>query len=113
VRVQMLVLFAVFPIGARFRSTLEMDRESVPADARIEPLIYKVAREAKLVTVVANRAIKIIDQKLRGYPSKARSLMNCHCRHSITSWPGNLLAGTSLESTMPRRRTVASIEPGP
>src|SRR5215472_17077306 len=36
VRVQMLVLFAVFPIGARFRSTLEMDRESVPADARIE-----------------------------------------------------------------------------
>src|SRR5215469_6977895 len=92
----MFVLFAVFSVGSRFRRTFEMDRESVTADARIERLVLKIEREAKLVTVVLNGAIKIIDQKLRCYPGDVGSLMNCHCGHSITSWPAISFAGWSL-----------------
>src|SRR5262249_47868842 len=83
VRVQMLVVFPEFSVRRQLRRTLEMDRESVTADARIEFLILKIEHEAKLVTVVSNRPIKIIDEKLRGYPSKVRSTLNCNCGHLI------------------------------
>src|SRR5262249_1260125 len=103
----MFVLFAVFSRDGRFRRTLEMDGESVTADARIKTLILEIEREAKLVTVVANGAIKIIDEKLRGDTGKTRSLMNCHRGHNITSWPAIFPAGLALKSTTlrtPRHR---------
>src|SRR5262249_18250588 len=83
VRVQMFVLFPVFSVRRQFRRLLEMYRESVTADARIERLILKIELEAKLVTVVHNRSINIIDEKLRGYPSKVRSTVNGYCGHLI------------------------------
>src|SRR5262249_42353496 len=83
VRVQMFVLFPVFSVRGQFRRMLEMDCESVTADARVERLILKIELEAKLVTVVRNRSVKIIDEKLRGYPGKVRSTMNCNCGHLI------------------------------
>src|SRR5262249_586533 len=66
VRVQMFVLFPVFSVRGQFRRMLEMYRESVAPDARIERLILKIELEAKLVTVLRNRSVKIIDEKLRG-----------------------------------------------
>ena len=64
----------MFSVGGEFRRTLEMYGESVAADARVERLIVKIEGEAELVTVVRNCPVKIIDQKLRAYPSKVRSV---------------------------------------
>src|SRR6476646_5400721 len=76
VRVQMFVLFPVFSLRGRLRRMLEMYREAVTRDARVERLILEIEFEAKLVTVVSNCPVKIIDEKLRRDPSKARSTVN-------------------------------------
>src|SRR5215472_5765961 len=60
-RVQMFVLLAMFTRGGQLRRALEMDRESVATDARVEILVLEVELEAKLVTVVGNGSIKIVD----------------------------------------------------
>src|SRR5579859_3051881 len=83
VRVQVFILFPVFSLRGQFRRMLEMDCESVTGDARVERLILEIELEAKLVTVVRNCPVKIIDEKLRRYPSKARSIVNCYCGHLI------------------------------
>src|SRR5438067_63682 len=49
-----------------------MYRKSVTADARIERLMLKIEFEAKFFSVICDRSVKIIDEKLRRYPS------NCH-----------------------------------
>jgi len=79
----MFVLPAVFSVRARFRRMLEVYGESVTRDARVERLVLKRELEAKLVTVVRNCPLEIIDEKLRGYPSKLSGMVNCHCRHLI------------------------------
>src|SRR5262245_11428073 len=79
----MFVLFPVFSVRGRFRRMLEMYREAVTPDARIERLILKIELEAKLVTVVRNRPVKIIDEKLRGYSGNVRSTVNCNSGHLI------------------------------
>src|SRR5579859_5650427 len=81
--IQMFVLFAMFSVRGELRRMLEMDGESVTRDARVERLILEIELEAKLVTVVRNCPVKIIDEKLRRYPSNARSTVNCHCGHLI------------------------------
>jgi hypothetical protein len=88
----MLVLFPVFSVPGQFRRMLEMYRESVARDARVERLIIKIEREAKLVTVIRTGSVKIIDKKLRSYPSKVRSTVNCHNGHLIPR-PVKRLAG--------------------
>src|SRR5258708_2989600 len=85
VRVQMLVLFPVRPVGSQFRRMLEVDRASVTPDARIERLILKIELEAELVTIVRNGSIKIVDEKLRGDPRNLRSTTNCQCGHLNSS----------------------------
>ncbi len=47
--------------------------EAVSGDARVERLIPEIEFETELVTVVGNRSVKVIHQKLRGYTSKVRS----------------------------------------
>ena len=77
VRVQMLVLFPVRPVGGQSRRMLEVYRESVTPDARIERLILEIELEAEPVTIVRNRSIKIVNKKLRGDPGNLRSTANC------------------------------------
>ena len=81
----MLVLFAVFSVRGRFRRTLQMDGESVTRDARVKRLIRKFEGETKLVTVIGDGTVKIIHQKLRDYPGKARSRVNGDCGHQYSS----------------------------
>jgi hypothetical protein len=69
VRIQVFVLFSVLPVCGRFPRTLEMYRDSVPRHGRVERLVLKVELKAKLVTVVRNGSVKIIDEKLRDYRS--------------------------------------------
>ncbi|HUI84683.1 MAG TPA: hypothetical protein VL240_10690 [Candidatus Binatia bacterium] len=83
VRIQVFVLLAVFSVGRQFRSTLEMDREAIPRDRRIERLIVEIQLEAEPVTVVRNGTVKIVDEKLRSYPGEARSRLTCHCGRPI------------------------------
>src|SRR6185437_8743469 len=82
VRVQMFVLFPVLSFTREFRRALEMDGESVTADAGVKAFIHKIEIEAKLVTVVGNGPVKIVDQKLRRYSGNARCRVQCSCRHS-------------------------------
>src|SRR5205085_12255290 len=96
VRVQMLVLFAVRPVRGQFRRMLEVDRESVPSDGRIERLILEIKLKAEPVTIVSNRSIQIVDQKLRSDPGNLRSTTNCYWRH-----------------LMPRRVMVYGASPAP
>src|SRR5271157_2263254 len=100
IRVQMFVLFPVFSVRGQFRRTLEMHRESVTRNARVERLIIKIELEAKLVTVIRNCSVKIIDKKLRGYPSKVRSTLNCHSGRFI---PRLLVARRTERSRQDRR----------
>ena len=83
VRIQMFVLFPMFSAGGQLRRTLQMDRASVTRDSRIERLIPKIKLEAKLVAVVSNGSVEIIDEKLRRYPGKLRSTLACQCGHLI------------------------------
>ena len=101
VRVQVFVLFPVFSVRRQFRRTLEMDRQSVTGDSSVEGLILKIELETKLVTVVANSTVKIIDEKLWSYPSKVRRPVNCYCGHRFSS-AANGSPG-SLEFTIPFR----------
>ena len=71
----------VRPVAGEPRPMLEMDSESITADAGIEVFILKIELEAKLITVICNRPVKIIDEKLRDYASKVRSTVNCLCGH--------------------------------
>lgn len=73
----MLVLFAVRPLGGQFHRKLEVYRESVTADASIERLILETELEAEPVTIVRNRSIEIVDEKLRCDSSNLRSTTNC------------------------------------
>lgn len=71
-RIQMVVLFPVFSVIRLRRRTFKMDGESVTRDAGVKPLILEIEHEAKLVTVVGDGPVKIIDEKLRhdcGYAS--------------------------------------------
>src|SRR5262252_1047327 len=81
VRVQMFVVFPVFSVRRQFRRIFEMDRESVTGDGCIECLILEVELEAEPVTVVPNRPIKIVDEKLRCDPGHLRSSVNWHGGH--------------------------------
>jgi hypothetical protein len=74
----MFVLFPVFSLRGQFRRVLKMYCESVARDGCVERFISEIEGEAKLVTIVCNGAVKIIDEKLRSYPGKACSLVNCH-----------------------------------
>src|SRR6185437_8301458 len=82
VRVQMFVLFPVLSFTREFWRALEMDGESVTADAGIETFIHKIEIEGKLVTIVGDCPLKIVDQKLRRYSGNARCRVQCSCRHS-------------------------------
>jgi hypothetical protein len=83
VRVQMLVLFPVRSVSGQFRRVLEVYRESVTSDARIERLILEIELEAEpvTITIVRNRLIKIVDEKLRGDPRNLRSTV----RHPLAA----------------------------
>ena len=74
--VQVLVLFAVRPVGRQFRRVLQVDRESITTDAGVERLIFEVEREAEPVPIVRNRSIEVVDEKLRGNPDNLRSTVN-------------------------------------
>jgi hypothetical protein len=73
----MFVLFPVFSLRGQFRRMLEMYGKSVTRDAGVERLILEIELKAKLVTIVRNCPVKIIDEKLRRDPSKARSMVSC------------------------------------
>src|SRR2546421_207317 len=79
----MLVLFAVCPLAVQFRPMLEVDRESITPDGRIERLILEIELETEPVAIVRNRSIKIVDKKLRGDPGNLRGSTNCRCSHVI------------------------------
>jgi hypothetical protein len=79
----MLVLFAVRSVSGQFRRMLEVYRESVTSDAGIERLVFEIELEAEPVTIVRNRSIKIVHEKLRGDPGNLPSTTNCHWRHRI------------------------------
>jgi hypothetical protein len=79
----MFVPFPVLSVRGHLRRMLEMDGESVTLDARVELLIFKIELEAELVTIVGNGSMKIIDKKLRGYPSNVRNRAHRHFGHII------------------------------
>jgi hypothetical protein len=83
VRIQMLVLFPVLSVGHQFRRMLEVYREPITHNTRIERLILEIELEAEPVTIVRNRSVKIVDQKLGGYPGNLRSAMTCHWNTSF------------------------------
>jgi hypothetical protein len=83
VRIQMFVPFAMFSFRGQFRRTLQMNRESVPHDRRIERLIPKAELEAQLFAVVRDGCVKIVDEKLRDYSRQLRSALARHCRQFI------------------------------
>lgn len=62
----MFVVFSVLSFRGQFRSMLQMYRQSVPRDSRVERLILEIEVEAEFVKVVCNCPVKIIDEKLRG-----------------------------------------------
>ena len=80
----MLVLFPVRSLGRQFRRLLQVYRESITLDAGVERLIHKIELETEPVTIVRNRSIKVVDEKLRGNPGNLRRTTNCHWRHLIT-----------------------------
>src|SRR5215472_17899516 len=92
----MFILLPVFSVSTQFRRMLEMDRESVARDGRVERLIREIELEAQLVTVVPNRPVKIVDEKLRGYPGQVRSAVSCRCGHFISSTFGSKVSRWSL-----------------
>src|SRR5262245_31134704 len=65
VHVEVFMPLPVFAIGERFRRALEMNRTAVTTDAGIEVLVAEVQLESKPFTVIRNRSIEVIDQKLR------------------------------------------------
>jgi hypothetical protein len=62
---------------------LEVYREPITHNTRIERLILEIELEAEPVTIVRNRSVKIVDQKLGGYPGNLRSAMTCHWNTSF------------------------------
>src|ERR1043165_7450531 len=78
----MLVLLPVRSLSRELRCMLQVNRESVTTDRRIEVLILKIEAEAQLVAIECDRPIKIVDEKLRG---DARNLRcsSCHRCHAI------------------------------
>jgi hypothetical protein len=96
----MLVLFPVRSVSGQFRRMLEVYRESVTADGRIERLIREIELEAKPVTVVRNRSIKVVDEKLRGDPSNLRATANCHWRHLVPRLVSYAVSRAPSESIM-------------
>src|SRR5215471_21493400 len=85
----MFVLLAVRPIGERFRRALEMNREAVAADARVERLIAEVQVEPEPAAVIRNRRIEIVDQELRCDPGElrdTRDVLHRHTRRSSTNY---------------------------
>ena len=104
VRIQMFVLFPVFPVGGQFRRTLEMYPESVARDRGVERLILKIKLEAKLVAVVCNCPAEIIDEKLRGYPCNVRRTATCDCGHLIP------LSLTAVIISDPRNRALVNCD---
>jgi predicted nucleic acid-binding protein len=85
VRVQMLVLFPVRSVGDEFLCLFKVYRESVTCDARIERLVLEIELEAEAVTIVRNRSVEIVDEKLRGDPGNLRSTASRHWRHHHSS----------------------------
>src|SRR5579864_4215351 len=111
----MFVLPPEFSVGGQFRRMLEMYGESVTRDARVERLVLKSEFEAKLLTVVRNCSAEIIDEKLRGYPSKVSGSVNRHCRHLIpppvSSWTfdaDGIRRFSRLEPEEAKRKKVGS-----
>ena len=79
----------------------------------VERLILKIELEAKLVTVVRNCLVKIVDQKLRSYPRKVRRMVNCSCCGHLIPRLLKRLPAFRSEFTMLRVRengTSASID---
>jgi len=77
---------------------LEVDRESVTPDGRIEGFIDEVELETKLFAVISDRSLQIIDEKLRSDPGNVCFAANCYGSHLIppvTLRPSSLQLGSS------------------
>src|SRR5262249_28407275 len=81
VRVQVLVLFAMCPLGGQFGRELEVYREAVAAHAGVERFVDEIDLEAEPVTVERNRSIEVVDEELRGDPGDHCSAANRCVRH--------------------------------
>src|SRR4051812_35437119 len=90
----MLVLLSIFPVSRRLRSALEMDRESVASHRRIEILVLEIDFESKLVAVVGNRPVEIVDQELRNYGGDAGRVLSSCGRHAILRVENEILNPT-------------------
>src|ERR1700704_6057168 len=83
VRIQMSMLLAVCSVADRFGSTFEMNRKAVAAHAGIERLVTEVQVESKLVAVVRNCSVEIVNQKLRRDSKDLRGTGPCLSDHHI------------------------------
>jgi hypothetical protein len=60
VGVEMFMLLAMRSVGDRLRRALEMYRESIATDARVERLVAEVQVKSELAAVIRNRCLKIV-----------------------------------------------------
>ena len=122
ISIEMLVLFAVFSLRGKLRGALKMDGEPVAADARVERFVSKIELEAKLLTVVRDCAVKVVDEKLgaipvscverstavvdtslppiTGAPGALEFTMQQNVRHSTATGAGLLPARTDWEAAL-------------
>src|SRR5262245_52766546 len=80
VRVQMLVVLPVHPVGDELLCLFKVDGISIADDARIRRFVLEIEVEAEFVAIVRYRSVEIVDEKLRNNAANLRRTADRHWR---------------------------------